>query len=98
MVTSIINTALAYNPGQRRMCTFSRYLEETIPEQFRIAKDQAMRIYLCQSYAHIGVARKSDWTAKLNELCRAHKVSQDRFLRRSGRCISEVGINFPLFF
>ena len=73
MVTSIINTALAYNPGKRRMCTFSRYLEETIPEQFRIAKDQAMRIYLCQSYAHIGVARKSDWTAKLNELCRAHK-------------------------
>ena len=73
MVTSIINTALAYAPGKRRMCTFSRYLEETIPEQFRIAKDQAMRIYLCQSYAHIGVARKPDWTKKLNELCKAHK-------------------------
>ena len=73
MVTSIINTALAYNPGQRRMCTFSRFLEEIIPDQFCIAKDQAMRIYLCQSYAHIGVTRKSDWTAKLNELCKAHK-------------------------
>ena len=73
MVKRIIGTALAYNAGNSKMRTFNRYLEETIPDQFRIAKDQAMRIYLCQSYAHIGVGFKPQWTKKLNQLCSQKK-------------------------
>ena len=73
MVKNIIRTALSYNAGDSKMRTFNRYLEETIPDQFRIAKDQAMRIYLCQSYAHIGVGFKPQWTKKLNQLCSQKK-------------------------
>ena len=68
---SIIKTALEYNPKDRKMCTFSKsYLEETIPEQFRIwLQDQAKVSIYVKSYAHIGVDFKASWTKKLNELC-----------------------------
>ena len=58
------------------MTSFSRYIFDQLPEQYGISQDQAERIYLCKSYAHIGRDYKASWTKKLNELCRLKGVGR----------------------
>ena len=76
VVNQLLEMVFRYTPGHRKNLTYSRYLFDKLPEQFGISQDQAERIYLCKSYAHIGRQYKSSWTKKLNELCRGKGMNR----------------------
>ena len=76
VVNQLLEMVFRYTPGHRKNLTYSRYLFDKLPEQFGISQDQAERIYLCKSYAHIGRQYKSSWTKKLNELCRVKGMNR----------------------
>ena len=72
----LLKDVFRYDPKDRKMTSFSRYIFDQLPEQYGISQDQAERIYLCKSYAHIGRDYKASWTKKLNELCRLKGVGR----------------------
>ena len=76
VVNQLLEMVFRYTPGHRKNLTFNKYIFEKLPEQFGISQDQAERIYLCKSYAHIGRQYKSSWTKKLNELCRVKGMNR----------------------
>ena len=76
MVNQLLEMVFRYTPGHRKNLTFNKYIFEKLPEQFGISQDQAERIYLCKSYAHIGRQYKTAWTKKLNELCRVKGMNR----------------------
>ena len=76
LIRDLLKDVFRYDPKDRKMTSFSRYIFDQLPEQYGISQDQAERIYLCKSYAHIGRDYKSSWTKKLNELCRLKGVGR----------------------
>ena len=76
LIRDLLKDVFRYDPKDRKMTSFSRYIFDQLPEQYGISQDQAERIYLCKSYAHIGRDYKASWTKKLNELCRLKGVGR----------------------
>ena len=76
LIRDLLKDVFRYDPKDRKMTSFSRYIFDQLPEQYGISQDQAERIYLCKSYAHIGSDYKASWTKKLNELCRLKGVGR----------------------
>ena len=76
LIRDLLKDVFKYDPKDRKMTSFSRYIFDQLPEQYGISQDQAERIYLCKSYAHIGKDYKALWTKKLNELCRLKGVGR----------------------
>ena len=76
LIRDLLKDVFKYDPKDRKMTSFSRYIFDQLPEQYGISQDQAERIYLCKSYAHIGRDYKASWTKKLNELCRLKGVGR----------------------
>ena len=76
LIRDLLQDVFRYDPKDRKMTSFSRYIFDQLPEQYGISQDQAERIYLCKSYAHIGRDYKASWTKKLNELCRLKGVGR----------------------
>ena len=76
LIRDLLKDVFRYDPKDRKMTAFSRYIFDQLPEQYGISQDQAERIYLCKSYAHIGRDYKALWTKKLNELCRLKGVGR----------------------
>ena len=76
LIRDLLKDVYRYDPKDRKMTSFSRYIFDQLPEQYGISQDQAERIYLCKSYAHIGRDYKASWTKKLNELCRLKGVGR----------------------
>ena len=76
LIRDLLKDVFRYDPKDRKMTSFSRYIFDQLPEQYGISQDQAERIYLCKSYAHIGREYKASWTKKLNELCRLKGVGR----------------------
>ena len=76
LIRDLLKDVFRYDPNDRKMTSFSRYIFDQLPEQYGISQDQAERIYLCKSYAHIGRDYKASWTKKLNELCRLKGVGR----------------------
>ena len=76
LIRDLLKDVFRYDPKDRKMASFSRYIFDQLPEQYGISQDQAERIYLCKSYAHIGRDYKASWTKKLNELCRLKGVGR----------------------
>ena len=76
LIRDLLKDVFRYDPKDRKMTSFSRYIFDQLPEQYVISQDQAERIYLCKSYAHIGRDYKASWTKKLNELCRLKGVGR----------------------
>ena len=76
LIRELLKDVFRYDPKDRKMTSFSRYIFDQLPEQYGISQDQAERIYLCKSYAHIGRDYKASWTKKLNELCRLKGVGR----------------------
>ena len=76
LIRDLLKDVFRYDTNDRKMTSFSRYIFDQLPEQYGISQDQAERIYLCKSYAHIGRDYKASWTKKLNELCRLKGVGR----------------------
>ena len=76
LIRDLLKDVFRYDSKDRKMTSFSRYIFDQLPEQYGISQDQAERIYLCKSYAHIGRDYKASWTKKLNELCRLKGVGR----------------------